>query len=804
MTDVRPLPADSLRWNCDPQQLEVRSTDELTDLQEILGQVRALEAVKFGLAIRREGFNLYVLGPPGIGKQSLVRQCLAEKSVQEPTPPDWCYVNNFDDLRKPQAISVPPGRGVKFRDDVADLVDDMNTAIPAALETDEHKSRVQSVQREQIERHERVFDELAKKALSQGVQLLRTPGGFAFAPIRNHEVLSPDEFQKLSSEERAHIEETVSALQNDLQAIIEQIPKWHKEARDRLKALHREAVQMAIGHLIARIKERYTDLPQVLAYFDAVQKDILERVDEFQPSEDGANLVNRTTERSFDDYEINLLVDNSVTRGAPVVYDDFPSYHNLLGRVEHESHMGALLTDFTMVKPGSLHRANGGYLLLDALRLLQQPFAWEGLKRALSARCIKIESLGEMLSLISTLTLEPEPIPLDVKVVLLGDRMLYYLLYDYDPDFADLFKVAADFDEHFHRTPENCRLYARFIATLVRREKFRPLTSEAIARTIEHGVRVAADNERISLHTRTIADVLREADHWAKEEGSAMVEARHIQLAIDKQIFRADRVRQRLQEEIVRGTILVDTQGSRVAQVNGLSVLDLGTFRFGQPSRITATVRLGRGEVVNIEREVELSGAIHSKGVLILSAFLAARYSTSLPLSLSATLVFEQTYGMIDGDSASVAELCALLSALADTPVQQNLAITGSVNQHGQVQAIGGVNEKIEGFFDVCRARGLTGEQGVLIPASNVKHLMVRLDVAMAVAEGRFHVYPIETVDQAISVLTGIVAGDRGPDGAFPAGSVNQRVDARLTQFANLRIQFGREAAESDRRKEQT
>jgi lon-related putative ATP-dependent protease len=479
--------------------------------------------------------------------------------------------------------------------------------------------------------------------------------------------------------------------------------------------------------------------------------------------------------------------------GAPVVYEDHPSYHNLIGRVEHISEMGTLVTDFSLIKAGALHRANGGYLILDVRSLLQQPFAWQALLRALKARSVKIESLGESLSLISTVSLEPQPIPLDAKVVLLGDRLLYYLLYAYEPGFAELFKVAADFDEHIDRNPENCQRFASFLASLTRHEHTRDLDRTGVARLMEHAARVAEDSEKLSVHARTLTEVLQEADHWAGQERSAVIQDRHVRQAIEQQIQRADRVRQRIYDEIQRGSILIDTEGAYVGQVNGLSLIDLGNFCFGQPSRITATARLGRGEVIDIEREVKLGGALHSKGVLILSSFLASQYASNRPLSLSASLVFEQTYGLVEGDSASLAELCALLSALAGVPVQQSLAVTGSVNQLGQVQAIGGVNQKIEGFFDVCRRRGLSGNQGVLIPRANLPHLMLREDVVEAAASREFRVFAVSTVDEAMSLLTGMPAGQRDAAGDYPEGSVNRRIESRLQELADLRIEFGRE-----------
>jgi lon-related putative ATP-dependent protease len=488
-------------------------------------------------------------------------------------------------------------------------------------------------------------------------------------------------------------------------------------------------------------------------------------------------------------------VDHSQTQGAPIIYEDQPTYQNLVGRVEHISQMGALLTDFTLIKPGALHRANGGYLVLDARQLLLQPYAWEGLKRALQARQIRIESLGQIYSWISTVSLEPEPVPLQVKVILLGERLLYYLLCRYDPDFMELFKVAADFEDNMVRNDDNDLAYAHLIAGLAEKEKLRPFDTTAIARIIEHSARLAEDSARLTTHMQSISDLLREADYWADEEGHEMVTAVDIQQALDAQIYRASRIRERVQENILRQTIFIDTEGAVMGQVNGLSVLSLGNYAFGQPSRITARARLGKGEVIDIERQVEMGGPIHSKGVLILTGFLGARYAAERPLSLSATLVFEQSYGGVEGDSASSAELYALLSALAELPINQSLAVTGSVNQRGQVQAIGGVNEKIEGFFDLCQARGLTGKQGVLIPAANVKHLMLRQDVVTAVAHNQFHIYPVTTIDQGIELLTGTIAGEVDETGNYPPDSVNGRVVARLTTLAEKAKAFAAPAS---------
>jgi lon-related putative ATP-dependent protease len=554
----------------------------------------------------------------------------------------------------------------------------------------------------------------------------------------------------------------------------------------------RAVISAGVDVLIDDLATQYEDVPAVQVYLTAVKADVIEHADDFRRSKDEENggplealmaksgLVSQPLSR----YQVNVLDGRRRAPGAPVVYEDKPTFQNLVGRIEHVAQMGTLVTHFTLIKPGALHRANGGYLILDARRLLLEPFAWEGLKRALRARALRIESLGEALSLVSTVSLDPEPIPLNLKVVLIGEPLLYYLLYQLDPDFRELFKVTVDFESSIDRTPEDDALYGRMIATLARKAALRPFHAAAVARVLEHGARVVGDAGKLWLALDRLTDLLREADHWAGTAGRTVVEAADVQRAIDAWIYRSSRPRERLHEEITRGTIAITTSGEVVGQVNGLSVVELGGFAFARPSRITARVRLGAGTVVDIEREVELGGPIHSKGVLILSGFLAGRYVPDQPLSLSASIVFEQSYGGVEGDSASSAELFALLSALADVPVTQSIAVTGAVNQRGEIQAIGGVNEKIEGFFDVCKARGLTGKEGVLIPAANKRHLMLRADVVDAVTAGKFHVYAIETVDQGLQRLTGAPAGSRDVAGRFPAGTINHLVEQRLIALA--------------------
>ncbi|GAB6040718.1 Lon protease family protein [Endothiovibrio diazotrophicus] len=795
MSTIAPLPPEALYRPCDPEQFPFRTTAELEELEEVLGQERAVSAVRFGIGIRREGYNLFVMGPEGIGKRSLVHQFLDQRAAAEPHPSDWCYINNFPDPQRPRMLRLPPGRAVKLRKDVDHLIEELRSTLPAAFESEQYRTRAQEIEEEIKARQESAFSTIREEAERHNITLIRTPGGFAFAPMKDGEVVNPDDFGKLEEHDRDQMQEVMENLQEQLQRIAHQVPKWQKEARERLRKLNREVAAVAVDHAIDEVREHYAKLPEVIEFLDTLRKDILEHINDFRKTEEGASSLqllggDHSEHDFFRRYKVNVLVDHGETHGAPVIYEDHPTYQNLIGRVEHQAQMGALVTDYTLIRAGALHRANGGYLVIDALKMLTQPYAWEGLKRVLRAREIRIESLGQVYSLVSTVSLEPQPIPLELKVVMLGSRMIYYLLSAYDPEFAELFKVAADFEDEIERSGENDLLYARLIGTQARKEKLRPFNRAAVARIIEHAARLVSDAERLSTHLRSIADLQREADYWAGEAGRNEVDAEDVQHAIDQAIRRQDRIHRQIHEEIQRGTILIDTDGERVGQVNGLSVIGLGGYHFGQPSRITATTRLGEGEVMDIERETELGGPIHTKGVMILSSFLAERYSKNQPLSLNASLVFEQSYGMIEGDSASVGELCALLSAIGEVPVRQALAVTGSVNQLGQVQPIGGVNEKIEGFFDVCRARGLAPGQGVVIPASNVKHLMLRADVVEAVREGRFQIYAVEQVDQAVELLTGIAAGALDEQGDYPEGSVNQRVRDRLTEYALLRHTF--------------
>lgn len=809
--DSKRLQPAKLYQQTDPQSLGFETTDELEDLSRVIGQDRAVEAMQFGMGIDDDGFNIFAMGSTGIGKETLLRRFFEDKAKGKPVPPDWCYVKNFEEDNKPRLIELPAGMGVEFRDDMDELVEQFDTALSAAFESEEYQSRRQSIMEEFQERQQEAFQELQQRAQEENVRLIRTPAGLAVAPVRDGEVLSPEEIQRLSEAEQERLQEKVSEVQDELQEILRQVPSWQREMREQLNDLNREMANLAIGGLIDELREKYEDHPDIIEHLDAVQDDVVENAEDFLPQDQNAQQVLQALQGEDEggggrqamrqrarmrQYKVNVIVDHSGSEHAPVVYEDNPTYQNLIGRIEHRARMGALMTDFHLIKPGSLHRANGGYLLLDARKVLMEPYAYEALKRAMSAGEIRIESLGRQLSIISTVSLEPEPAPLDVKIGLFGNRMLYYLLWQLDPEFKELFKVEADFSEQMDRNDDNQRLYARMIGTMIHEADLQAFDRGAVARVIEEAARMVGDTEKLSTKREHVDDLLREANYRAKENGNGVVTAEDVQRAIDAQIYRADRIRERMQEAILRDTLLIDTEGEETGQINGLSIIPLGNFMFGRPTRITARTRMGKGEVVDIEREVELGGPIHSKGVLIMAGFMGARYAQESPLSLSASLVFEQSYSEVEGDSASSAELYGLLSSLAELPIKQSLAVTGSVNQRGQVQAIGGVSQKIEGFFDICKERGLTGDQGVLIPASNVKNLMLRQDVVDAVEAGDFHVYAVETVDEGIEILTGVPAGEPDEEGNYPEGTVNYRVKQRLAELAEKQSKFGEEEEE--------
>jgi lon-related putative ATP-dependent protease len=794
-----PLPPERLYRPADLTALSFATTQELAPPRELVGQPRAHEALRFGTEMGVRGFNIFAIGAIGAHVQGSVRALLEDAAGKRPKPSDWVYVNNFTTPHRPVAIALPAGRAPALDKALDDLIDDLKVSLPAAFESDDYQKRRAGIVQEIRGTNERALTALRDKATTKGIAILRTPMGFAMAPMKDGQVVPPAEFNGWPAEQQQAVQTAIEELEKDLEETLRALPRLEREQRDAVRKLDRETARFAIAQPIEDCRQRFADLPKVVQHLDAIQADILENVALFinpQATAEESALGGTRLGSVFDRYEVNVLVTHAEDEaGAPVVEEVHPTLSNLVGRIEHLAVQGALVTNFRLIKAGSLHRANGGALMIDLRNLLTEPLSWAALKRALLRQEIVIEDATRFMGMTTTVTLEPDPIPLDVKVVLFGDRMLYYTLASLDPDTVQHFKVLADFDDDVDRSPASEAMIARLIGSIAAGAGLKPLDRGGVARVVEHAARLADDASKLTLLVESIHDLVAEASYCAGQAGRDAVTRADVEQAIAQQRRRAARVEERGREMILRDIALIATSGSSVGQINGLSVLSLAGHAFGRPTRITSRVRPGAGRIVDIEREVELGGPLHSKGVLILSGFLGGRYALDVPMSLYASLVFEQSYGGVDGDSASSAELYALLSALAEVPLRQDLAVTGSVDQHGMVQAIGGVNEKIEGFFDVCAARGLTGTQGVLIPASNAQHLMLRSDVVQACAAGRFAVYPIRTIDQGIQLLTGLAAGERGSDGLYPQATVNRLVEDRLAAFAKARQAFGRDAS---------
>jgi lon-related putative ATP-dependent protease len=789
---IKPLSIDQLLPKCTANSLSFKTTAELEDLPDILGQDRALKAIEFGIAVHHRGFNLFVMGPSGFGQHGIIRKYLARKAQQEESPADWCYVRNFEQDYKPKALKLPAGQGKAFKKDMKNLVEDLGKAINAAFEASEYQDQIQNIEKAFTKKQSGLIDKHVDKAYESNISLSQTPSGFMLAPMKEGKVLSEEEYEALPEDEIDQIDEKIGAFQDELEYLVPEMSRQRREYNIKVKKLNRKIALFATGNLIKDVRRRYKAYPHVVTYLKGVQDDVLEHLEDFaEPEEDDSNNTEQPTPTPNTDalqrYQVNLLVDSSRETGAPVVYLDNPTYHNLMGRIEYESRSTGLNTNFTLIKSGALLNANGGYLVLDAHKILTMPHSWEALKRALYAKKVKIESLDQIVNADTTITLEPEPIPLKIKIILLGNRNTYYALHEMDPDFPELFKIEADFDEELVRNEDNTLSYARLIASRARKFELNDMDAAAVARVIEFSSRLAHDSEKLSTRLRTIDDLLIESQYWTTQANNKFITSDDVQKAINAQVGRTGRIQTLIQQDIHRGTLLIDTDGEAIGQINGLSVFEIGKYSFGQPSRISATVHLGDGKIINIEREVDLSGSIHDKGVLILSALLASRYTKDTPLSFSASITFEQSYGLIDGDSASLAELCALISALTNIPLNQSFAITGSLNQQGRVQAIGGVNEKIEGFFDICNQRGLTGKQGCIIPAVNVKNLILRLDIIDAIKEGKFNIYPVDHYEEALEILTDMDAGEELADGSFDKDSLNDRLMKKLCKYAKMR-----------------
>ena len=794
---ITKLTSDKLYRKCDPSKFDFNSTADLEERLSALGQDRAIHAVELGIHIKSRGYNLFCLGPEGTGKTSLVKRILEKEAKNRKTPDDWAYVYNFEEPYKPIAMSFPAGQATEFAKDVDELLEELADSLPEIIESEEYKAALGIIRQKYKAKKEEYINVLQKKAKGKRVSLLHMQMGLVVAPMKDGEVLSPDAFEQLPEEEKKLVMDDLNAMQEEIENATQDLPCWEEKQKREITILREKFVRSTVKDPIDALRKKYKS-QQPSRFLKQIQDNILDNIDDFVPTDSDKQAAAAGTEEDplqlllskmkqpeedkFAKFKVNVIVKNVPDSGAPIITVDYPTQGNLVGKVERIQQYGALLTDFTLIKAGALHQANGGFLLLDARKVLEQPFAWDSLKRAIASKRVKIEAPSEETSF-TTISLDPEPIPLDIKVVLTGDFEIYELLSERDPDFRDFFKVEADFGMIMDRNAENEVEYAKLIGSLSKKKQLRSLNRQAVARVIEYASRLADDAGKLTAHISSIGDLLREADYWARVSNSKQIGKNHIDQAIEAQIYRSDRIKKAMLEEIDKGTILMDVKGERVGQINGLVVYDFSRYSFGKPARITTQVRIGKGDFIDIEREISMSGPIHTKGVLILKSLIANRFAKHSPLSLSASIVFEQSYGGVDGDSASSTEYYCLLSAIANLPIKQNIAVTGSINQFGEIQPIGGVNEKIEGFFDVCVHNGLTGKQGVIIPRTNVDNLMLRSDVVQAVEDGRFTIYAIDTVYDGIEILTGVKAGKPDNKGNYPKGTVNYLVEENLRQY---------------------
>jgi lon-related putative ATP-dependent protease len=789
------LSADELFWHCDPAQFDFTTTGDIPSLEGTIGQDRALAAISFGLEIGDSGFNIFILGEPGTGRSSTIKKILEKKAAGQSVPEDWCYLHDFDDGTRPTCLRLPAGTGRKLHRDMEHLVVRLAEEIPKIFESKEYELQKNRIAEEYQEKNKSLFQDLEEKVNKEGFLLQRTVSGLVLVPTKDEHPLSQQEYESLSESERDRLDAKGNELKTNLNDVVREVRDLEKEMREETLRMEKEILLFSVGHLFEELEEQYKDFPGILEHFENCKKDILLRIDEFRPTQGpqialpGMRMAGQ--EPSFDRYRVNLFIDNHDLRGAPVIHEANPTYFNLFGRIEHVIQMGNATTNFTMIKSGALHRANGGYIILDCREVLLNIFSYEALKRSIRNREIKIEDMAEQFRLIATVTLKPQPIPLGCKVILIGTPFLYYLLYHLDPDFRKFFKVKSDFDRMMKNTEENVLRYAQFIATQCREEDLLHFDPTGVSRVVEHAARLIEDKTRLSSKFIDLSDLIREASFYAGRDGKDRVDRGHVDQAIKAHVYRSNKMEERIHEFIREGTILVDTDGEVAGQVNGLSVLQLGDYSFGRPSRVTVRTYVGRAGVVNMEREAKLSGPIHDKGVLIMTGFFGDRYAQDKPLAFAASIGFEQSYSGVEGDSASSTELYGLLSSLSGLPIKQGIAVTGSVDQRGQIQPIGGVNEKIEGFYTVCKAKGLTGEQGVIVPIQNKQNLLLKEEVVTAVREGKFHVWAVETVDQGIEILTGVPAGERNEKGGWPEGTVNFLVDQRLREMAETVRRFG-------------
>ncbi len=800
----REVPLSDLRHACNPSEFPFETTAELSTKEEVIGQVRAVKAIEFGLSIHNHGYNIFVSGVPGTGRNTIVKSIVRRISRDLPVPDDWCFINNFQDADRPLAVKLPPGMGREFRRDVEKFIEFMQSEIPKVFESKEYEEQKSRIVEENDKAKEVLFEEAGRRAVELGFQLTITRTGIVKVPMWKGRVLSPDELAKLEPEQRHELEEHEKKVDTEIRDFLAKARQLDKEAHEKIHELNRRVAHFSMGHQLDDLRDKYRVNPRIPEFLNAVEEDILSNLREFlgQTPELPFPVEGLDKAGFLDRYKVNLIVDNAETKGGPVVDEANPTYNNLVGRMERKARFGAMYTNFTMIRSGSVLHANGGYLLLNALDVLRNPFSWDALKRIIKKNEVKIEDVAELYGFTSG-AIKPEPIPVSLKIIMLGSPWLYYLLYYYDEDFRDIFKVKSDFDTQTASSTDEKMRYANFVAGMVKNDGLLPFDRTAVAGIVDYAIRLAEKKNKLSLRFSDLSDLVRESSYWATQAASPTVTGEHVDKALNEKVYRANLIDERIQEMFTDGTLMVDVAGSEVAQVNGLSVYDIGDFFFGKPSRITSRVYLGKSGVIDIEREAKLSGRIYNKGVLILSGYLGGTYAQDKTLSVSATLAFEQSYGEVEGDSASAAELIALLSGIAEVPVKQSIAITGSINQKGTIQPIGGVNEKIEGFFAVCKNRGLTGDQGVIIPQLNVKNLMLKKEVVNAVREGTFHVYAVTTVNEAMELLTGVPAGERKDDGTYPEGTFNFLVNKRLREMSKkLKADDKTEEKEKEKKEE--
>lgn len=789
------LAIEKLKNACDPSIFEFESTEELAGDGEVAGQKRALKAFDFGFKIKTQGFNMYVSGPTGTNKLAAVKNYVGKISADEPIPSDWCYVNNFKHRDRPKLIELPAGKGQEFVNDMEELVEGSKNEIPKAFEEEEYEKRKSSIMKEFHSERDKILEELSDSAQKKGFAVELTPAGIITVPIIEGKPMHREDFEKLPGEHKKTLSDMTEDIQTETKLFLARVRTLEKEIKERVTKLDQEIALFAVGHLLDEIRDKYADHEEITKYLNEVQKDIIKNLESFKNHGKGQaalpGLEFMVKKPSYDHYKVNLLVNNSEANGAPVIYESNPTYYNLFGKLEYQAQFGAFSTSFNMIKPGAIHRANGGYLVVNALNLLLNFMSWEALKRTIKNKKVRIENIGEHFQAIPAATLRPEPMPVDVKIILIGSPMIYNLLFRMDEDFQRLFKVKADFDTVMDRDDDSIQRYAHLVARKCRELGLNHFDPTGVAEVINYGSRIPEDQKKLSTKLMQISDLVSEASFWASQDGKGLVNADHVKKALDEKVYRSNMYEQKIQEFIDRDILLIDTSGEKEGQINGLSVSMLGDYMFGKPSRITARTFVGRKGLVNIEREIKMSGRIHNKGVLILGGYLGGKYGTKKPISMSASLTFEQLYDEIEGDSASSTELYCILSSLAEVRMKQGIAVTGSVNQKGEVQAIGGVNHKIEGYFEVCKAKGLTGEQGVMIPQSNVEHLMLKDEVIDAIKDGKFHIWSVRTIDEGLEVLSGMQAGELQADGTFPQDTFNWNVNKKLDQFIEIAKKYG-------------